>query len=132
MRQLVLTALIVLALSLPVRANDAAQKVISDQIAAFLEDDVETAFTFASPAIRRVFGTPERFGQMVRQGYPMVWRPADMRFLATEERSGALVQTVLIRDAAGALHVLEYRMIETDGGLRIDAVRLIEQTPGTA
>jgi len=131
MRQLFLTALMVLALSLPVRANDAVQKVISDQIAAFLEDDVETAFTFASPTIRQLFGTPERFGRMVRQGYPMVWRPAEVTWLDAERRGRELWQSVLIRDGAGALHVLDYHMIPGADGWKINAVYLRPAPPGT-
>ena len=39
-------------------AQGAIREVISDQIAAFEADDFATAFTFASPAIREIFGTP--------------------------------------------------------------------------
>ncbi len=76
--------------------------VISDQIAAFRVDDVATAFGFASPSIRQMFGSPENFGQMVRSGYPMVWRPADVRFSALVERDGRKVQSVMVTDRAGS------------------------------
>ena len=72
MTRLIATLFAALLLALPVRADDAARQVISDQIAAFQQDDFETAFTYASPMIKGIFGTPERFGQMVREGYPMV------------------------------------------------------------
>jgi len=99
--------------------------VIEAQIAAFLADDFDAAFAFASPAIRGIFVTPERFGQMVVQGYPMVHRPAALRFLEAGERGGAIVQRVLVTDAGGRLHVLEYEMIRADDGFLINGVRIL-------
>ena len=75
MRRLLLTAVLAMGLGQAARAEDAAgaiRQVISDQIAAFQADDFATAFTFASPGIRAIFGTPGRFGAMVRGGYPMI------------------------------------------------------------
>ena len=112
--------------------EDAIRSVISDQIDAFQQDDFETAFTFASPSIKSMFGTPERFGVMVRQGYPMVWRPAEVSFLSAETIAGQLWQNVLIRDAQGALHILEYQMIEGPDGWKVNAVRLRKADAGTA
>jgi hypothetical protein len=62
---------------------------------------------------------------MVRQGYPMVWRPADVRFLELREIQGNLYQRVMIRDAAGRLHLLDYAMGQTDRGWRIRGVQLL-------
>tara|TARA_B110000977_G_scaffold200731_1_gene292348 strand:- start:2103 stop:2354 length:252 start_codon:yes stop_codon:yes gene_type:complete len=45
---------------------------INGQLQAFLEDNVSRAFTYASPSIRSVFGTPENSGEMVQRDYPMV------------------------------------------------------------
>jgi hypothetical protein len=42
--------------------------VIQGQISALQADDFAQAFSFASPMIKRMFGNPDRFGQMVRQG----------------------------------------------------------------
>jgi hypothetical protein len=103
---------------------EAIRGVISGQIDAFRADDFATAFTFASPTIKRLFGTSERFGEMVRSGYPMVWRPADVRFSGLRDRGGRMVQDVLVIDQAGAPHVLEYEMIETEGGWQINGVRV--------
>lgn len=134
MRRLLIVAALVSGLgAASARAQDATAEiraVISDQIAAFRADDVATAFGFASPSIRQMFGTPENFGQMVRSGYPMVWRPADVRFSALVERDGRKVQSVMVTDGAGALHILDYEMIEGDSGWRINGVRL--RRPGGA
>jgi hypothetical protein len=103
----------------------ASPATIQGQIDAFLADDFATAFTFASPAIKGIFGTSDRFGSMVRQGYPMVWRPGSVRYLDLEDRAGALYQKVLITDAQGVPHLLEYQMIETAEGWQINGVRII-------
>lgn len=103
-------------------AGQAIQSVIQSQYDAFLADDLDRAFTFASPMIQGIFGSPERFGQMVRNGYPMVWRPSNVEFTALTERGGRMYQNVLITDQAGALHLLEYEMIQTEDGWEINGV----------
>ncbi|KIC10962.1 hypothetical protein RA19_09545 [Leisingera sp. ANG-M1] len=126
MRKLLLAVTSVLVLALPASAQKApVTAVIDSQIAAFLRDDFETAFTHASPSIRRIFETPERFGQMVRQGYPMVWRPAEVRYLALRDVAGSLWQRVMITDANGAVHLLDYQMIKLESGWKINAVQLL-------
>jgi hypothetical protein len=117
-----------LAAAPPARAEDAAaaiRRVISEQIAALEADDFATAFTFASPGIRELFGTPDRFGAMVREGYPMVWHPGEVRFAGLAERGGRRLQQVLVTDEAGTLHLLEYEMVPGEDGWRIDGVRLL-------
>lgn len=109
--------------------NAPIRDVISGQIEALRLDDFATAFGFASPVIREMFGTEERFGRMVREGYPMVYRPEGLRFGELRERGGRLWQRVIVTDAAGRLHTLDYQMLETDAGWRINGVVLI-QAPG--
>lgn len=98
---------------------------ITAQIQAFKADDFSTAFTFASPNIQRLFGTPENFGVMVRRGYPMVWRPADVRFLELREVAGALWQKVMITDSDGRVHILDYQMVQQGSGWKINGVQLL-------
>ena len=101
------------------------ETTIQSQIDAFLVDDFAKAFTFASPNIKSIFGSPDRFGQMVRQGYPMVWRPGEVRYLELREISGALWQKVMIRDQAGGIHLLDYQMINTGDGWQINGVQIL-------
>jgi len=131
MRHIFAALILSLVLAVPARANEEIEGVISAQIEAFLADDFETAFTYASPTIRQIFGTSERFGQMVRQGYPMVWRPAEVEFLSTERIGRDLWQNVMIRDGEGALHILEYNMIPGTDGWKINAVRLRKAPAGS-
>jgi uncharacterized protein DUF4864 len=120
--------LILITLALPAAAenhrNPNIEAVISGQINAFLVDDFDAAFTFAGPGIRRFFGTSERFGKMVREGYPMVWRAARVEFLNLDTIKGQPVQRVLLEDAQGAYFVAEYTMIKTENGWQISGVRI--------
>lgn len=132
MFRLLIVTLIALNLSAPVRAQDEAaaiQGVINSQIEAFRMDDFATAFTFASPMIRNIFRTPETFGAMVRNGYPMVWRPADVEFKDLKGSGDLFAQRVLIQDAQGVYHLLEYQMIRTKNGWQINGVSLLEKPP---
>jgi len=103
---------------------DDIRAVISKQIEAFKADDFARAFTYASPNIRRMFGDSARFGRMVREGYPMVWRPADVRFSGLSEEGGRTVQSVLMTDTGGALFIVDYEMIPEGDGWRINGVQL--------
>jgi hypothetical protein len=118
-------AAVLLAGAAAAQDQAAITATIQSQIDAFLADDFETAFTFASPNIKRIFGSSERFGSMVRQGYPMVWRPGAVRYLDLEEKAGGLYQKVLITDEGGVPHLLEYQMIETPEGWQINGVQIL-------
>ncbi|MEM6479792.1 MAG: DUF4864 domain-containing protein, partial [Pseudomonadota bacterium] len=105
--------LICFGLAGPLHArDDAIRSTISGQMEAFRADDFERAFSFAAPNIKRMFGTPDRFGMMVRNGYPMVWKNADVRYLELRELGGNLWQMVQIEDQNGGFHYLDYMMVE--------------------
>jgi hypothetical protein len=103
----------------------AIQAVISEQLQAFNDRDIGLAWSYASPNIKRLFGSETNFGAMVQQAYPMVWDNADARFMELRDRGGALWQQVMIRDAQGVLHLLDYQMVETPDGWQINGVTLI-------
>ncbi len=132
----ILTASLLVAAALaasPARAQTAEtdiRAVISEQIEAFKADDFDRAFTYASPTIKRMFGDSDRFGRMVRDGYPMVWRPGSLRFSGLTEKNGRTVQSVLITDEAGALYVVDYEMVTIGGDWQINGVWV--RKPGDA
>ena len=108
LRMCVLSVALAVMSAGPVSAQRAViTDVIDAQMAAFLRDDFNRAFTFASPNIRGLFGSPERFGVMVRQGYPMVWRPAEVSYGPLREVAGHLWQRVEVLDQSGRLHLLD-------------------------
>lgn len=105
---------------------------ISKQIEALRADDFVRAFSFASPNIQAMFQTPENFGRMVTQGYPMVWRPAEVQYLELREIAGELHQQVMITDTSGAVHLLEYQMQELESGWKINGVQILDAPAATA
>lgn len=107
--------------------NPGIEGVINDQITALKADDFATAFTFAAPNIKGIFGTPENFGAMVAQGYPMVYRPDAVQMLELRRVAGNLWQRVMVTDQTGKTHMLDYMMIETPEGWQINAVQLLPQ-----
>ncbi len=133
MRAFLLTLALMLGLAGAAHAqSDEIEATIGAQLEAFKADDFERAFTYASPNIQGIFQTPDNFGRMVQGGYPMVWRPAEVTFLDLAETGGLLFQRVQIRDGEGRLHVLEYQMIETEEGWKINGVRILQAPPATA
>jgi hypothetical protein len=92
----------------------AARKVIEAQLAAFADDDAERAFSFAAPSIRESFGSAEKFMTMVRQGYPVVYRPTSVRFLEPVLDSGTLLQRVRMTDDIGVPWMVVYSLERQD------------------
>lgn len=128
MKTLYLAAALWLGLAFGAAAQqDDIRTTIRNQLDAFKSEDVEQAFTYASPTIQGIFREPELFGHMVEHGYPMVWKPGAVVFLGLETKGGAYLQTVMIEDAQGTVHLLEYKMIELEGRWQIDGVRLLEK-----
>lgn len=130
MIRLLLAAVLAVALGAgvpgPATAQSDPSDVIGAQIEAFRADDFATAFTYAAPGIKRLFGTPENFGRMVRQGYPMVWRPAEVRYGAREARGETVLQQVIITDASGRVFTLLYQMVPADGSWQIAGVQILQ------
>lgn len=137
MRTGVLSAVLGMVLSLLMTFGAAAQQTeiegtINSQFEAFKVDDFEGAFTYATPLLQRLFGSPQNFRQMVTRGYPMVWRPAEVRYLELREVGGVMLQKVQITDGKGFTHLLEYKMEQTDMGWRIGGVQILDAPGATA
>lgn len=127
MRTILVSLALIWALVIPAQAQDqsAIEDTIGGQLEAFNNRDVGEAWQFASPMIQGMFGSPENFGMMVEQGYPMVWTNSDVRYLELREIAGRLYQKVMVRDAQGGLHILDYQMVETDRGWEINGVSIL-------
>ena len=108
------------------QVKEAIEDVIGNQLQAFNDRDVTEAFSYASPMIKGIFRDPANFGIMVERGYPMVWDNADVQFLDLREKNGVTVQRVMLKDASGTSHTLEYAMIETPDGWQINGVQLVQ------
>ena len=110
----------------PAADRQAIQGVITRQIEAFRRDDGTAAFAFAAPNIQALFGTPERFMGMVRQGYQPVYRPRSFEFSELREEDGQMVQVVELVGPDGVPQTALYAMERgTDGQWRIAGCVLV-------
>ena len=126
MKKFILAIAFLIAASLPAWAESKAiETTIRAQITAFHADDFERAFTYASPTIQQIFRAPDVFGRMVRQGYPMVYRPSEIAFLELATVEGYFWQKVQIRDSQGRYHIMAYQMVQLDDVWRINGVQLL-------
>lgn len=106
------------------------QGVISKQVEAFQDNDLDRAFGYASPTIRDIFRDPARFGAMVERGYPMVWRPSSMKFGALKDLGGRNVQIVFFTDQEGRTFEAAYEMKMFKGQWLINGVAIREASLG--
>lgn len=125
MRTLLFLIAVLIASGATARAADdvdAAQTVIRSQEEAFGRDDADAAYTFAAPALKSYFRTPDIFMWMVRNGYAPVYRHQIFEFGRSTSADGKILQEVHIVDAAGvdwdAVYTLEP---QSDGTLKISS-----------
>ena len=132
-----LFALAMLAFAGPAKAFSEADRadvraIIQEQLGAFGRDDATTAYSFASPALKQRFPTEDIFMELVRQGYPPVYRQKSWAFGELMEEGGVLSQTVDIVDLQGtewtAVYTLER---QPDGTLKITGCYLMKK-PGVS
>ena len=139
--RILFACLAVLAVIVPARSTAqtdggdraAIVAVIAGQMAAFRDDRSDDAFSYASPAIRRLFGTPQSFMEMVRRGYAPVYRPRSVAFLDLVSTPRGPVQRVLVVGPDGVAVIADYLMQrQADGSWRIDGCTLRRPAGGSA
>jgi hypothetical protein len=123
MRAFIVLVAMLMSLVAPARAGDdvnAAQTIIRSQEQAFAHDDADAAYSYAAPAIHRMFPDADEFMAMVRRGYAPVYRHKSFEFGEGRAADGKIAQTVRIIDADGnpwdALYTLEQ---QADGSWKI-------------
>jgi hypothetical protein len=103
----------------------AIRSTIEAQVEAFRRDDGEAAFGYASPGIRRLFGSAEISMDMVRQGYRPIYRPRLLEFADIVMLDGQVAQKVHVVGPDGRRVTAFYPMTRLpDGGWRIDGCHL--------
>ena len=90
--------------------NKAVQAVVQSQLSAFAKDDADKAFSYATPELRKMIGTPAAFMAMVKNSYPVVYRPASVVFLKAESSGDEVVQKVQMLDASGTSILAVYSL----------------------
>ena len=110
------------------KERQAAQKAISDQLAAFRKDDYKTAARWQSRGLRENFPTVEDFRSAITTGYPQFAHSKSVRYgSAVMTPSGAQLQIqafVMGRDdvEVSALYV----MVREEGVYRVASVLPLE------
>ena len=104
-----------------------ARGVIEKQLVAFLKDDVDEAFSYSTPAVKKAFREPQHFFNMVKHNFPPVYRPGNYAFgRALSETDGATIaQELLITGPNGKSWKAVFVLLrQDDGEYRINTVRL--------
>ena len=104
---------------------------ISSQIDAFKENDVKKAYTFAAPNIQAQFPNPDIFGLMVRNGYPIIWRPKSFKFTEFRDLGETCVQRVLFQSYSGSLKSYDYILEKNNNLWKIAGVITITSADET-
>lgn len=110
----------------PAQDVAAARQVISQQIEAFHQDDARTAYSHAAPAVQAMFPTPAVFMDMVRRGYPPVYRATRYSFAPAKPHPGSgLLQPVRLEWKGGSPMIATYLLDrQGDGDWKIEGVVL--------
>ena len=104
---------------------------ISSQIDAFKKNDVEKAYTFAAPNIQAQFPNPETFGLMVRNGYPIIWKPKSFKFVKFKNLGDKCIQRVLFQSYNGSLETYDYILEKNNNLWKIAGVMTIKSADET-
>lgn len=95
----------------------AVRATIKAQLEAFRAKDAVSAFSHAGPRIKEMFGTPERFIEMVRRGYRPVYQATEPTFLRFKSAGeGGVAQEVGLVDDAGEAWTALYTLKRRDDG----------------
>lgn len=108
--------------------HGAIDAIIAAQISAFGKDDGAAAYGYASPTIQHIYPSADAFMNMVRKGYPQVYRPQRYNFTRVEtdvpERPA---QHVIIVGPDGKTYEAIYSMQrQPDGSWKINGCSIAE------
>lgn len=110
----------------------AIKSIVAGQIAAFQHDDGNAAYGYASPAIRDLFPTADIFMNMVRKGYPPVYRPQSVTFGEVRVMPSGPQQKVFLTGPDGKSYVAIYSLQrQPDGSWKINGCVLVEDKGAT-
>ena len=108
--------------------TDDIHQVITKQLEAFKRDDGMEAYSYAAPMIQEIFPSQENFMQMVKQGYPQVYRPRNYAFTSLERKSDGFAQMVMITDENGRIwNALYFMQRQPDGSWKIAGCQIMRE-----
>ena len=113
--------------ALSAKDEKAVQAVVQSQLAAFARDDADKAFSYAAPELRKTIGNASAFMAMVKNSYPVVYRPASVAFLKPDSSGDEVVQRVQMLDANGTSYLAVYSLQrQKDKTWRISGCTIVE------
>ncbi len=110
---------------------DMTRTMIEAQIKAFLNDDVDTAYSYAAPGIKAVYPDKNVFFAMVKKSYQPVYHPGNYAFGRSRSiDNGAMIyHEVLISGRDGKDWTAVYQVArQPDGGYKINGVQIVPNT----
>lgn len=103
------------------------REAVQGQLDALARDDADKAFSYAAPNVRQAVGTASGFLAMVRDGYPVVYRPASVAFLKPEGQANQVIQRVHMLDADGVSWLAIYSLQrQADKAWRITGCKVVK------
>lgn len=127
-----------LVLALPASAEPSAadqqafRSIITSQLQAFRADDGAAAYSYAAPAIRNLYPTVDSFMNMVRRGFPPIYRPQSTTFGVSFESPTGPKQRMLVTGPDGRNWIAEYTLQrQPDGTWKINGCKLLEDDGAT-
>ena len=105
--------------------SEMVRNTISSQIEAFKENNIKKAYEFAAPNIQAQFPNPDVFGLMVRNGYPVIWRPKSFKFTKFQDLGNKSIQRVLFQSYNDSLEIYDYILEKYDDLWKIAGVLTI-------
>ena len=106
------------------KEKQAAQKAISDQLAAFRKDDYQSAARWQSRGLRENFPNLEAFRSAITQGYPQFAHSKSVRYgesVMTPDGEHLQIQTFVMGQDNIEVPAL-YVMVREEGVYRVEAV----------
>lgn len=105
--------------------ENTVKRIISSQILAFKQNNLEEAYSFAAPNIKRQFSDADKFGMMVKNGYPVIWEPKSYRFVKFSTNGKRSIQRVIFKSANDALVTYDYLLEKFNSEWTIAGVMLV-------
>lgn len=95
---------------------DEVQRVISDQLSAFIEKDGPRAYSHAAPSIRKMYPTSDYFMAMVERGYGPIYRSTTHDFGRNRVENGNIYQELILTGERGITWESVYSLSKQDNG----------------
>ncbi|MEW7007987.1 MULTISPECIES: DUF4864 domain-containing protein [unclassified Lentilitoribacter] len=92
------------------------QRVISDQLSAFIKNDGARAYSHAAPSIKKMYPNPTHFMAMVERGYGAIYRSTTYDFGRSKVENGNIYQELILTGERGNTWESIYALSKQDDG----------------